>query len=360
MTAPSPCGFAKQELIGLLERAEFDPAKPAFKAYFFTNVPGTKKHPTREELDDNVVRCLHCGNAIAEHLVQSWQVADAVRSHMFAALVIRAATFRNFRKKVYQLAVDHGAYDEKIEYSETPISSNADLRITMYFPTEDRSIQFRAKLLHLVESYGGTEPALQISPCDHICTTLSTMSNWRTGITPDRRSWRQEDVVEDPASSASAAYHTQLTLEEIQRECLCKYECFVNYNQKAQWCHLTARKRCRTEDEKKGSANRLVMNPTFHNMFDDNLTNDGETPTLTAYCDPTDAPIESDNGYVKVKLHVLFKNQKEAEHLVWMLREPTMQLSASEFVVWVEKKTDDVVAFRNFLQLRHDAVFAKW
>ena len=200
MTAPSPCGFAKQELIVLLGPR----GTPLDVRYFFTNNNNPTKHPKRDDLmSDDISRCLQCGNTIAEHLVQS----DAVRSHMFAALVIRAATFRNFRKKVYQLAVDHGAYDEKIEYSETPISSNADLRITMYFPTEDRSatIQFRAKLLHLVESYGGTEPALQISPCDHICTTLSTMSNWRTGITPDRRSWRQEDVVEDSASSASTA-----------------------------------------------------------------------------------------------------------------------------------------------------------
>ena len=82
--------------------------------------------------------------------------------------------------------------------------------------------------------------------------------------------------------------YMQLSEEDIRRECVCAFETFTTNgsNQKALWCHIRARKRCRSEDEKKDTANRLVMNWALHSMFDDNLTNDGATPTLSVYCNP--------------------------------------------------------------------------
>ena len=60
------CGFTQGKLDQFLEKASYDIHSPAFKVYFFTNMPGTKKHQTRDDLDDEVVRCLKCGCTIDE------------------------------------------------------------------------------------------------------------------------------------------------------------------------------------------------------------------------------------------------------------------------------------------------------
>ena len=284
------------------------------------------------------------------------------QSQKFEARVIRAATYRNFRKHVYNLAVRHGAYDEEINYNESPISSNADLLLTLYFPSTLRAMMlaFRADIFDLVQRYGGAEPAIQITPSNHRCIALTTMSSMNASNTPDRQSWHPEDILDDPASSASSVYHNELTTEEIQRECLCDFQWFSRSNQKALWCQILPKKRCRTEDEKKGSANRLVMNWSLHSMFDDNLMNDNAIPTLSAYCEPNAAVEPTANGYVLVAVHVVFKNSVDAEVYAKCLRQPVRQLSATDFIVTVEKKTTDVAAFTNYLRQRHDEVIKRW
>ena len=59
------CGFTQVTLAQFLEKA--DKGELKFERYFFTNVPGTKKHPPREDIDDEVVRCRECGHTIGEH-----------------------------------------------------------------------------------------------------------------------------------------------------------------------------------------------------------------------------------------------------------------------------------------------------
>ena len=66
-----PCGLTRNEFAQFLKEALYDPTAPAFRAYFFTNAPGTKKHAQRDALDDEVVRCLECGCTIGEHNIGS-------------------------------------------------------------------------------------------------------------------------------------------------------------------------------------------------------------------------------------------------------------------------------------------------
>ena len=351
--ARQACGFTQATL------AQFHAqhyGQPIWGTYFFTTL--APRHLSHLSINDDLVRCRSCGCTIDEHRSGSEQAT----SQKFEATVIRAATYRNFRKHVYQLAVRHGAYDEEINYNQSPISSTADLLVTLYFPTSDprAAIPFRADFLDLVQSYGGSEPAIGVSACDHSCRSLTRVGNMNDDNTPDRQTWQPDEVMDDPASSSSSVYHNELTTEEIQRECLCDFQWFSRSNQKALWCHVLSKNRCRTENDKKSSANRLVMNWLLHSMFDDNLTNDGMTPTLSVYC-ATDVPaFPTTNGYLSVALHVVFKNVDDAKICAQFLRRPVRQVSATDFVLSVEKKIADLDAFTNFLRTRHDEVVKRW
>ena len=291
-------------------------------------------------------------------------VAPSETTWKFQAIVAEGARYRNFRKQVYELAVRHGGYDENIKYSETPITSNASLNVEIYFMTMIQCHDYRSSLLTLVERYGGVEPIHSVSKdFTHACSNLTKKSNMNQSAsdTPDRGSWDKGTAVDDPLSVNTSVYHAELSEEDIRRECVCAFETFTTNgsNQKALWCHIRARKRCRSEDEKKDTANRLVMNWALHSMFDDNLTNDGVTPTLSVYCNPK-STVDTTNGYVQLQLNVVFKCVRDAEVYAKMLREPVQQTSRQEFVILVEKKRMDVQNFIAFLNERHDTVFKKW
>ena len=63
------------------------------------------------------------------------------------------------------------------------------------------------------------------------------------------------------------------------------------------------------------------MNWALHSMFDDNLTNDGATPTLSAYCDTKSPIIDSINGYAKLELCIVFKSNRDADVYAKLLRD---------------------------------------
>jgi len=280
----------------------------------------------------------------------------------FVARVDKGATYRMFRTRVYEMAVRHGGYDENIKYSETPITSNASFDVEIYFMTMIQCHDFRSSFLTLVERYGGVEPIHSASKdSTHVCSNLTKKSNMVSSATPDRGSWEKGIVVDDPLSVSTSVYHRELDEEDIRRESICAFETFTTNgsNQKALWCHLRAKKRCNSDNEKKDTANRLVMNWALHSMFDDNLTNDGATPTLSAYY-PKSPIIDSTNGYAKLEVCIVFRSDRDAEVYAKILRDSVRQASAREFVIFVEKKKEDVMNFIKFLNERHDDVFKKW
>jgi len=61
------CGYTQAALHGLLKEAQYGENAPAYNAYFFKNKDGTKKHPTHDDLDDDIDRCKECGCTIGEH-----------------------------------------------------------------------------------------------------------------------------------------------------------------------------------------------------------------------------------------------------------------------------------------------------
>ena len=68
--AVRPCQRTQDKLDQLLKEAPSND-HVNFTRYFFTNVPGTKKHRPRDELDDAAVRCMKCGCTIDEHTSES-------------------------------------------------------------------------------------------------------------------------------------------------------------------------------------------------------------------------------------------------------------------------------------------------
>jgi len=60
-----PCNRSRVELDGLLEKGVDKPT--LYPSYFFKNKDGTKMHPAREDLDDDIDRCKKCGCTIDEH-----------------------------------------------------------------------------------------------------------------------------------------------------------------------------------------------------------------------------------------------------------------------------------------------------
>ena len=324
-----------------------------------TFLPGTEADP----------RC-KCGKHIRGHDSEAVhhsgppQPAGA-NSFRLSAQIRRAARFTGFRARVYTIAVRHGAYDEGVRYSETPITSNADLHVDLYFPNEDRAVACRAELLTLVEQYGGEEPMTSVTQDQHRCNVLTNKSNMRKDDSPDRSAWDDDDaVVDDPESVSSSVFHNELTAEDIKRETLCEYTTFTAGNQKALWAHLKAKKICRKTkrggvDERSDSANRLVMNWALHSMFDDNLTNDGKVPTLTVYAEDVKAE-PTDGGYVKLRLRVVFKRSEDLAVYGKILRGPVAQLNTRECNVSVEKKKEDEQRFRDYLKSRHDKVMLMW
>ena len=76
------CGLTRGEFAQFIKdvkKGEVD-----FGTYFFTNAPGTKKHQTRDDLDNEVVRCLECGCTIGEHLYAGDSLGDRLIKDAFA------------------------------------------------------------------------------------------------------------------------------------------------------------------------------------------------------------------------------------------------------------------------------------
>jgi len=71
------CGRTRGALDGLLTGAQYGENAPAYNAYFFKNKDGTKMHPTRDDLDDDIDRCKKCGCTIYEHQPKRSAAADA-------------------------------------------------------------------------------------------------------------------------------------------------------------------------------------------------------------------------------------------------------------------------------------------
>ena len=64
MPTLTPCGRT-QEILDALHKEHF--GQPLWGTYFFRNDQPTKKHPTRDDLDDVVPRCIKCGCTTDEH-----------------------------------------------------------------------------------------------------------------------------------------------------------------------------------------------------------------------------------------------------------------------------------------------------
>jgi len=88
VAAPTPCGRTQATLDALLRDSGYGETERAFKMYFFRNDQGTKKFPTRTDLDDDVARCKECGRTIGEH--PAVEVAAAT-PESFSVLALRAA-----------------------------------------------------------------------------------------------------------------------------------------------------------------------------------------------------------------------------------------------------------------------------
>ena len=68
LALPKACGFTKQDLMGLLEKANYDASAAAYKAYFFKNRDASLYEFTvRGDIKGHVDRCLRCGLCIDEH-----------------------------------------------------------------------------------------------------------------------------------------------------------------------------------------------------------------------------------------------------------------------------------------------------
>jgi len=65
LKAAQACGYTQATLVGLLK--EIDKGEMKYGRYFFKNKDGTKMHPTRDDIDDDIDRCKACGCTIDQH-----------------------------------------------------------------------------------------------------------------------------------------------------------------------------------------------------------------------------------------------------------------------------------------------------
>ncbi len=327
----------------------------------YKNMPTDLRYPTLKDIESRIASVL---------MMKAHQTATSTKqekSFKYSAKVQGAAKYIHFRRKVYEYAFQHGAFDEEIKYSDSPIKSTSDLDIVLYFETKPQAQSFRSSLYRLVEKYSGENHPIDSTPTldDHVCLNATLPSNVKSGNTPERNLWKEEErdnCMDDEDTLPSSVYHNELTEEEIRRECLCDYSVFSTGNFKALWAHIRAKKRCRYDVEKKSSANRIVVNWNFHSMFDANLTNDGKTPTLSVYFESRiDNNRAVENGYQKVKVRVIFMTAILAQqHQVFLRQEGLVQHTPTEFTVVLEKKVEVIDEFERYLKERHDNVMKLW
>ena len=187
---PTPCGLQRGEFSQLHAQHY---GQPIWGTYFFTNVPGTKKHRPRTDLDDHVVRCLECGCTIGEHNMVDARVslADGV---VESGCVLKAtlSSWRNVygaRKMVVNEA-------RKREARGCVAVDGMDIIVDLWFPVQAGG-QFVATLEKVCEN-----------PMSHLrCPQL----NLEVGMRGDRQLVMPYGQLHDIPNMASTSLSTTAT-----------------------------------------------------------------------------------------------------------------------------------------------------
>ena len=354
--ALKPCGFTKGELIDLLKQADKDEVK--FDRYFFTNVPGTKKHPTREELDDTLVRCLECGCTIGEHVIVSVVNAEALKtspkrqrdeSWKLAIRVIKGASFQHLRQRLYQLAEKHLAHGGTIQY-EAPVIGTSDLVAELYFESrrdaEVMETVIRQAVRDRWRSPNMPQTSITVESIDITSLKRVFADHYDQTTSPDRLLFECTEAEEPSAAT------TVLDAEEIGRESVVDP---TRTRLKFEKCHIDASIKGTTSDT---TGNHIPLPVDWHKFFDGYTSDNVASISIVAATGEKGlAPLDSD-GRAAVLVHVYFDpNSEKAQRLAVELRGAIMvRPDVVAVTVWKE----EAPFFVTNLQKRHDAVVQQW
>ena len=215
------------------------------------------------------------------------------------------AKYKDLRRLVYVHAEDLLAFDGKIEYAKTPITSESDLDVELFFETRQNALQFETRLRRLRDK--SVTLMYNITPVQHTCIQRVFVSDYNRTISPVRAA-SGESLCSEP-SGGTEVYTKKLTAEDVQQESVV---CPTIYSRgpKPEWAHIKERTEC-TQAEKEDPANRLVMPAELHQLYDGRGSD--ESCMVSFYADPKQTMDEPPPGKrARVEITVQFADSKTA------------------------------------------------
>ena len=227
------------------------------------------------------------------------------------------AKYKDLRRLVYAHAQESVAFDGKIEYGPTPITSDSDLNVELFFQSESNARRFETELKHLHNKHS-VALIYALTAVQHTCFRRVDEGDYDNSISPKRAASSQGSL-DSASSGGTEVYTNRLTTEDVEQESVISPTFYTN-GPKPEWAHIKERKECK-QSEKEDSANRLVMDANLHQLYYGRGS--GKTCEVSFYVEPSEPVEELPNKRTRVEVTVAFATSKAAQDHAPRLRSLT-------------------------------------
>ena len=300
--------------------------------------------------------CAECNGRISQHPPAPTKLPVQVApTSKLAMRFLKGANFLHLRFRIFAMAEQCFAYDGVIAYTTTEsgaVTADSDLTVELFFKHEDHALKMQNLILDACRSRGINHTDIRIGPDSHVCTTPVLKDDYKPKDTPRRDGWEE---VMDAEEHSTGYYTTKLTEEDTSNESVVAVVRFKEEGIKAGWAHVKPKRDC-SSAEASDVANRVVLTPELHDLYDGDGSEQG-VPWVSMYSTDNLPHEENPAKRVKVGVFVQFKHNACADRYGPQLQNPE-RVNRKLYKVHLHKQSAD--RFVCLLNKRHVKTVEGW